>query len=550
MENENIKWLNRHSRTFLERDYLLPSVTPEQRMREIAENAERILGEKGFADKFESYLHKGWFSMSTPIWTNFGVPNRGLDISCFNSYIPDCTADILSAISEVGIMTKQGGGTSGYFGDLRPRGSAITGGGVSNGAVSFMQIFDTCMDVISQSARRGNFAAYLPIDHGDIEEFLQIRSEGHPIQNLSIGVTIPDGWMQSMIDGDTAKRKIWTKVIKKRCETGYPYIFFSDNVNNGKPQVYKDKNLTILGSNLCAEVLLPSCHDESFVCDLSSLNVFHYDEWKDTDAVHVLTYFLDAVMTEFIERARTMPHMQRAVKFAERHRAIGIGVLGLHSYYQSKMVPFEGMAAKRINNEIFKLINDKSLEASRELAVKFGEPDVLKGYGERMTCRMSIAPTTSSSFILGQVSPSVEPLHSNYFMKDLAKGKFVYKNPELKKLLKHYKKNDEATWTSILMKGGSVQHLNFLTEEERDVFKTFGEISQLEIIQQAAQRQQYIDQGQSLNLMIHPDASPKEINKLMISAWELGIKTLYYQRSANVAQEVGRKLMECKSCES
>jgi ribonucleoside-diphosphate reductase alpha chain len=300
---------------------------------------------------------------------------------------------------------------------------------------------------------------------------------------------------------------------------------------------------------MCTEILEYTDEFKSFVCCLSSLNLLHWDEIVETDAVETLAYFLDAVYTEFIQKAEGIPFMEKALLFAKEHRSIGIGVLGWHSLLQSKLIPFEGFEAKMLNAEIFRTINDKSLIASMQLATMFGEPKMLEGYGQRFTTRLAIAPTTSSSFILGQVSPGIEPLESNYFIKDLAKGKFVYRNPYLKQLLKDKGQDVPEVWNTILLKGGSVQHLDFLDEREKGVFKTFGEISQLEIVQQAAQRQKFIDQGQSLNLMIHPDVSLKEVNALFYEAWKLGIKTLYYQRSVNMAQQVGRELMNCSSCE-
>ena len=404
---------------------------------------------------------------------------------------------------------------------------------------------------ISQgNVRRGSFAAYLPIDHGDIEEFLKIRGEGDDIQNLSIGVCISDKWMKSMIDGDRDKRKLWGKIIQKRFETGYPYIFFTDNANNNKPQVYKDKGMKINASNLCSEIFLPSSKDESFVCDLSSLNLLHWDEWKDTDAVETLVYFLDAVMTEFINKTEGVKFMEHARNFAINHRALGVGVLGWHSLLQSKMIGFENMTAKMLNGQIWRHIKEKADLATEQLAALLGEPPLLEGYKRRNTTTLAVAPTTSSSFILGQASPSIEPLDSTYYTKDLAKGKFTYRNPYLKKLLKEKNKHDDETWFSILKHGGSVQHLDFLTQDEKDVFKTFGEISQKEIVIQAATRQKYIDQGQSLNLMIPPETKPKDVNELIIFAWEQGIKSLYYQRSANPSQLLARSILTCTACEA
>ena len=545
----DIYWLNDDSRKFLERGYLLPGETPEQRIIDIATKAQEYLGIEGWADKFIDYMHRGFYSLSSPIWSNFGR-DRGLPISCFGSYIPDDMEKILGKIAEVGTMSKVGGGTSAYFGDVRPRGAEISTGGTSTGVHHQLTVFDALTNYISQSnVRRGSFAAYLPIDHGDIEEFLSIRGEGNSIQDLSIGVTVSDEWMESMISGDKQKRTIWGKVIKKRYESGYPYIFFSDNANNQAPQVYKDKNKRINASNLCTEIFLSTEDDESFVCDLSSLNLAKWAEIVETDAIETLTYFLDAVMTEFINKTRGIKNMEAPHKFAVTQRALGLGVLGWHSYLQQESIAFESMEAKLQNSVIFKTIEERTLNASREMAQLYGVPSLMEGWGLRNSCLVAIAPTTSSSFILGQVSPSIEPLNSNYFTKDLAKGKFTYRNPELTKVLRNYDKDDTPTWKSILTKGGSVQHLKFLTDHEKEVFKNFGEISQKEILIQAAQRQKYIDQGQSINMMVPPATKPKEVNELLVWAWENGIKSLYYQRSANPAQELARSLTECSTCE-
>lgn len=543
-------WLNKDSRKFLERGYLLEGETAEQRIRQIAEAAESYLNIEGFADKFEDYVARGFYSLSSPIWSNFGRA-RGLPISCFGSYVPDTMEGIMSKVAETSIMTKHGGGTSAYFGDVRGRGTPISCGGESTGSVHFMELFNKLMNVVSQgNVRRGSFAAYLPIDHKDIEEFLQIRSEGHDIQELSFAVTVSDEWMKAMVEGDKEKRKVWSKVIQKRFETGYPYIMFSDTVNNGAPQVYKDKGLKIHNSNLCSEICLSNGEDESFVCDLSSLNLEKWEEMKDTDAVETLVYFLDAVMSEFIEKTNGMQFMEAPRKFAINQRALGVGVLGWHSLLQSKGVAFESFDAKMLNVSIWKEIRTRADKATEQLAVLFGEPELLKGYGRRNSTTLAVAPTTSSSFILGQVSQSIEPLNSNYYSKDLAKGRFSYKNPHLIDLLKEKKQNTDDVWKSILEHGGSVQHLEFLSEQEKDVFKTFEEISQKEIVIQAAQRQKYIDQAQSLNLMIPHNAKPKEVNELLIFGWEQGIKTFYYQRSSNPAAKLARNILTCKSCES
>ena len=561
LNREPFYWLNEDSITFLERGYLSEGEDAKQRVRDIADNAERILGIDGFSDKFYDYMSKGYYSLSSPVWANFGK-DRGLPISCYSVDIQDDMGDIMRSVGEVGVMSKLGGGTGGYFGKLRPRGSKITDNGESFGSVHFMELYDKLMNVASQGKiRRGAFSPYLPIEHGDIDEFLKIGTEGHPIQGLNHAVTVTDKWLQEMIDGDIDKRETWAKVIQARGELGFPYIFFHDNVNNNNADVYKDKNLTVNHSNLCCEITLPTNEDWSFVCCLSSINLLHYDEWKDTDAVETLIYFLDAVMSEFITKLEEMrdsgerdkeeifKFMEKAYRFAKEHRALGMGTIGQHSYYQSKMIPFESMEATKLNARIYKNIQRKALKASQELAEMFGEPELLKGYGRRNSVMTAIAPTTSSAFILGQVSQSIEPYFSNSYVKDLAKTKVTIRNPHLTKLLQEKGKDTREVWSSIRMHDGSVQHLDFLTQHEKDVFKTFGEINQYVIIDQAAVRQQFIDQAQSLNVMVNPSMSAKEINELYIFAWKNGIKTLYYQHSTSAAQEFNRNAL-CINCEA
>lgn len=559
--SSNFEWLNEHSRNFLGSGYLSEGATAEMRIREIADRAEQILKIPGYSDKFYNYMSEGYFSLASPVWSNFGK-ERGLPISCFGSHVDDDMGNILYSQSEVGMMSKLGGGTSGYFGKIRPRGAEVKNNGQASGAVHIMQLFESMVDVVSQgSVRRGRFSPYLPVEHPDIKEFLEIGTEGNPIQELTHGVTVTNDWMQKMVDGDVEKRSIWAKVLQRRSEMGYPYIFFTDNANNGAPEVYKDKNLPIYASNLCTEIMLPSNDDWSFVCVLSSVNVLHYDKWKDTDAVETMVYFLDAVITEFLDKLevykdsssredrQTFLFMERAYNFAKENRALGLGVLGWHSLLQSKMLAFNSQEAFNLNSEIFKTIHERSYKASAELAVKFGEPAVLKGYGRRNTTLNAVAPTTSSAFILGQVSQGIEPIWSNIYVKDIAKIKTTIKNSYLEALLDSKDKNTMETWRSIRDNDGSVQHLDFLTDDEKDVFKTYSEIDQLDIIYQAANRQNHIDQGQSLNIIVHPSMSVKEINKIHVTAWKLGLKSLYYQHSMNAAQKFKQK-KECSSCEA
>lgn len=543
-------WITEDTRKFMARDYLLPGETVESRITDIANYAEKILGIPGFAQEFEDNMLNGFYSLSTPVWANFGR-ERGLPISCFGSMIEDTLSSIYETNTEVAIMTKMGGGTSAYFGKLRGRGSPITNNGSSEGAVHFMEPFHSTINTVSQgSVRRGAFAGYLPVDHPDIEEFLKIRSEGHPIQNMSIGVCISDEWMHKLLEREPRAVKIWGLIIKKRFETGYPYIFFTDNANNAAPEIYKLKRMMIYHSNLCTEIMLADNENESFVCDLGSMNADRYDYWKNTNAVRLKIYFLDAVMTDFIRKTENIKHMERARNFAIRQRALGLGLLGWNTYLQSKMIPFESMEAKMINSQLWKYIRKEADAATEELALKYGEPELLIGTGRRNVTTLAVAPTTSSAFILGQVSPSIEIENSLYFVGDLAKGKFSMRNKNFMNLLESKGKNDDSTWKSVLMHGGSCQHLSFLDEYEKSVFKTFGETSQKEIIIQAAQRQKDIDQGQSLNSSIGAGVSPKEVSKLIIFAWEQKVKSLYYQRGANPAQMLARSINECKSCEA
>lgn len=549
-EKLDIWWLNEESEQMLNRGYLLKGETVEGAIDRITTAAAKRLYKPELIPAFKEMITKGWISFSSPVWANMGT-QRGLPISCFNVHVPDHIEGITHKLGEVIMQTKIGGGTSGYFGELRHRGTAVTDNGKSSGAVSFMKLFDTAMDVVSQGGvRRGAFAAYLDIDHGDIEEFLNIKEIGSPIQNLFMGVCVPDYWMQDMIDGDMDKRKVWAKVLESRQKKGLPYIFFTDNVNRNKPQVYKDSGAVINASNLCSEIMLPSTADESFICCLSSMNLELYDEWKDTNAVKLAIYFLDAVLSEFIEKTEGNYYLSSARKFALRHRALGLGVLGYHSYLQKNMIPFESMEAKMFNARAFKQIQEQSIQASKELANIYGEPEMLKGYGMRNTTTMAIAPTTSSSAILGQTSPGIEPFASNYYKAGLAKGNFMRKNKYLAKLLEEKGLDNEDVWREIMLNHGSVQHMTQLTQTEKDVFKTFKEISPMEIITQAGQRQQYIDQAQSLNLNIPASLAIKDVNNLMIEAWKLGVKTLYYQRSQSVSKELMVNFVTCSSCEA
>ena len=556
MEDTRLWWFNEESEQVLNRGYLLKGETVEGAIERVAHAAAKRLYRPELKPKFKEVLEKGWMSWSSPIWANMGT-KRGLPISCFNVHVPDDVEGITDKLGEVIMQTKIGGGTSGYFGELRGRGTAITDNGKSSGAVSFMKLFDVTMDVVSQGGvRRGAFAGYLDIDHPDIEEFLAIKDIGSPIQNLFTGVCVPDYWLNEMIDGDEEKRVTWAKVLESRQQKGLPYIFFTDNVNKNKPEIYKEKNMIINASNLCSEIALPSSEEESFVCCLASMNLELYDEWKDTDAVRTAIFLLDAVMSEFIEKTKENNHLKAAHNFAKRHRALGLGVMGWHSYLQRNNLPFGDMFNIARTNTIFGQIETQAYAASEELAEIYGPAPLFEETTNsnikprRNTTLIAIAPTTSSSSILGQASPGIEPFSSNYFKAGLAKGNFMRKNKYLQKVLEEKGMDNEDTWRAIMLDKGSVQNIEGLTQHEKEVFKTFKEISQMDIIKQAGARQKFIDQSQSLNLNIPSEVPVRDVNNLYITAWREGVKTLYYQRSSSVSKELISNIVSCSSCES
>lgn len=558
----SFKWLNEPSVKYLNEGYLIEGMTAQERIRQIAETAEIELGINGFADKFYGYMSKGYYSLSSPVWSNYGL-DRGLPISCFGSVVDDTMSSILFTQAEIGMMSKFGGGTSAYLGNIRPRGSEITNNGTSKGIMPFLEMYDVLIDTVSQgTVRRGQFSPYLSIEHPEIERFMEIGNTESSIHLLQHGVTITDKWFDEMRGGDKKKRELWAKLLGHRISRGYPYMVFIDRMNNNTVDVYKDLGLKIFASNLCTEIALPAHTDWSFVCNLSSMNVLYFDEWKNTDAVETLVYFLDAVMSEFIRKLEALRDssdpsdresfmlMRKAYNFAVANRAMGIGVLGYHSYLMSNMIPLESIEARKANVEIFKTIKEKSWAASKEMAEIYGEPSILKGYGRRHATLTAVAPTTSSSFIHGQVSQGIQPFLSNYYVQDLAKMKHTYRNPYLTKRLRELGKDTPEVWESMRKRDGSVQHLDFLSELEKNVFKTFGEIDQRELVTQAGLRQDYLDQSQSLNVMINMNTmTPKQLNEIYTLGYDLGVKTFYYQYSTNAAQQFSQQL-ECASCQA
>jgi len=539
-------WYNDLTEQFLQRGYLDKNETIYDKLNHIHATITKYKGRE-WADKILFHIKEGNMSLSTPIWGNYGKKS-GLPISCYNTYVGDSVESILKGAQEVGMMCKQGGGTSGVFTDIRSRGSKISTGGDSHGPVSFLPIYKAVKNTISQGTkRRGEFAPYLLASHPDIMEMLTIRDETSDLQDLPYGVCLPEDWYDD-IDSNEWKQEVMAKIIECRFNTGFPYIVDLKNCNKFELTPWYKGKRKVHSSNLCSEVLPLSNEQESYTCCLASANIYRFDKWENTDLIECMVVFLDSVYDDFLEKAVHIPFMERTVLYAKNHRPIGIGWMGWHSYLQSKMIPFESFQAKMLNVKIAKLIKERAEAESKNQAFIYGEPDFLKGTGMRNGYLTAIAPTKSTAFILGQVSEGIEPRHTNIEVKDLAKSLVTLKNKELEQLLINKEKNTEDVWDSIRINGGSVQHLDFLTDEEKNVFKTFMEISPKEIVIQAAQRQKFIDQSQSLNLMIHPDTSAKDYYELLKFAHDNGVKTFYYHISVNASQELAKKLLTCESC--
>ena len=543
------KWLTEDARTFLSRGYLRDEQTVDQRYGEICDSFERISGIPGFSEKFYEYCEKNWVSFASPVLANMGS-KYALPCSCNFGMVPDDIYDIFNTQTEMAVLAKNGAGTAYNFSDIRALGAPISGGFKSDGIVPWIEQYQGAIQSVSQSSvRRGFFTAYLSVEHPEIDGFLDLCTPGNPIQHITTAVTIPENWIQAAKDGDSEKRKIFAKILQRRTELGFPYILFEDNCNEQAPQMYKDKGLRLNSSNICSECVEYCSDDKTFVCVLSSANLRHFDDWVGTDFIYDLRIALDCIVTEYIEKAKTKRGFERAVKFAEQHRSVGLGVMGFHDYLQKNMIPFGSLQSFSANEKIFRYLNLECSRASQWMAKEWGEPEMCKGYGVRSTTNMAIAPTKSSSFIMGMVSLGIEPNKSNYHEKTVAKVSSEYKNPYLEELLEAKGKNTDDVWDAILEQNGSVAFLPFLSDHEKDVFKTSYEISQMDVIKLAAQRQKYIDQAQSLNLSFHPDTPARDIASITLEAHNLGLKTLYYQYSVSVAEEFNRQLLECSSCE-
>lgn len=533
--------------------YLLPNETPKGMWTRVARTASSILKKPELEEKFFKMFWKGWIGLATPVASNMGT-NRGLPISCYSISPTDSTDSIMMKGHELAMLTKNGGGVGVYMGDLRPAGSKISTGGTSEGMIPFAKIYDSVTVGISQgNVRRGAAAIYLPVDHGDIKAFLRMRRpEGDPNRqclNLHHAVCIPDSFMHKVQSGDESAQELLREIYKARLETGEPYIFYSDNVNSQNPEAYKQNNLKISTSNICSEIVLYTDHEHTFVCCLSSLNLAKWHEWKDTDTVELSVYLLDAVLTEFIEKAQKLQGLEAAVRSAIKGRALGLGVMGWHTLLQQERVGMGSFRAKILNKAIFKNIHENAIKASKKLAEEFGEPEWCKGTGLRSTHLIAVAPTASNSLITGNISAGIEPINANAYVKKTAKGTFIEFNPLLKKRLQELGKDTEEVWNIIVKDEGSVRKLDFLSEEDKDVFKTAFEIDQITLIDLAADRQQYICQSQSLNLFFAKDVDAQYFHDVHWEAWQKKVKTLYYVRSSSVLRADLSSRGECVACE-
>lgn len=563
----------------ISKGYLLQGEKPKDAYWRVATTVAKRLGKPHMATKFFDYIWKGWLCLATPVLSNTGT-DRGLPISCFGIDVGDSIYEIGNKNLELMLLAKHGGGVGVGINMIRPAGAKITNNGTSDGVVPFIKIYDSTILATNQgSVRRGAASVNIKIDHKDFEDFLEIREPKGDVNrqalNLHQCVVVSDKFMKKLEEGDPEARRKWGKLLQKRKATGEPYIMFKGNVNKQNPEMYKKNGLKVHMTNICSEIVLHTDESHSFVCCLSSLNLAKYDEWKDTDLIYTSTVFLDGVLEEFLQKAKNMRGFENSVRSAERGRALGLGVLGWHTYLQQKGIPFEGLTAQFETRKIFSQIKIESERASRDLAKELGEPLWCKESGFRNTHLRAVAPTVSNSKLSGNVSSGVEPWAANVFTEQTSKGTFIRKNPELERVLRKIGKNTKEVWDQILADGGSVQGLDFLdewcfvdgkviTKEEvkeedkfkitpvKDVFKTFKEINQLDLVKQAGVRQQYIDQSVSLNLAFPAVADPKWINQVHMEAWKQGVKTLYYMRTESVLRgDIAAQAMnpDCVSCD-
>ena len=546
-------WMDDVGVATISKGYLLPDETPKKAYRRVAKAIAERINRSDLESKFFKYIWNGWIGLASPVLSNTGT-DRGLPISCFGIDTPDSIRGIGLTNAELMKLTALGGGVGISTSRIRPRGTTITGNGKSEGVVPWCKIYDSAIIATNQgSVRRGAASVNLDINHPDIGEFMQIRRpKGDPNRqclNLHQCVVVDDAFMRRLQDRDSEAMSLWLDILKTRVETGEPYIMFKDNVNKNNPLAYAMNNLDVTMTNICTEITLHTDEEHSFICCLSSLNLAKYDEWKDTDVVETSIRFLDGVMQEFIDKSNGKDSMIRTHRHAQKGRALGLGVMGWHSFLQKKGLPFNSIASTAWTHTLFSDIRQKAEATSSELAQEYGEPVWCRGTGMRNTHLLAIAPTVSNSR-LNNCSAGIEPIPANIYTFNGAKGTFIVKNKELEELLESKNKNTEKIWDQILADNGSVQNLSVLTEEEKEIYLTFSEVNQLELVRQAALRQKYIDQTQSLNLCFDPTDSPKWINQCHLEAWKLGVKTLYYLRTDSVIKgDLGSRTAECVSCD-
>tara|TARA_R100001163_G_scaffold36491_1_gene27961 strand:- start:59 stop:1777 length:1719 start_codon:yes stop_codon:yes gene_type:complete len=543
--------------------YLFNGETPRDAYMRVAKTVARRLYKPELADRFFEYIWNGWLCLASPVLSNTGT-DRGLPISCFGIDVADSINDIGKKNLEMMLLAKHGGGVGIGINMIRPAGAKITGNGTSDGVVPFCKIYDSTILATNQgSVRRGAASVNINIEHSDFLEWLEIREPKGDVNRQSLNLhqcaVIGDKFMRKLEQGDQDARNKWSRLLQKRKATGEPYILFKGNTNKANPEAYKKNSLKVHMTNICSEIVLQTDESHSFVCCLSSLNLAKYEEWKNTNIIYDSIWFLDGVLEEFIQKAKGKIGFENSVRSAEKGRALGLGVLGWHTYLQEKNIPFEGLLAQYETRKIFSQIKIESDRASRNLAETYGEPLWCVGTGMRNTHLRAIAPTVSNSKLSGNISPGIEPWAANVFTEQSAKGTFIRKNPTLIKLLRKYKLNTNEIWDKILEDGGSVQNIRELDDimfnnniSAKEVFKTFKEINQLELINQAGLRQQYVDQSVSLNLAFPSEATPKWINKVHFDAWKKGIKTLYYMRTESVLRgDIAASAMDenCLACD-
>lgn len=551
------EWMTEEGYLTISKGYMLEGETPRDMYKRVARSAAESLNEPELEDQFFDVMYfKNWLCPASPVLSNLGT-NRGLPISCFGVDTPDSVDGIYKSVHEMAMLTKHGGGVGISLSRIRGRGELIRGGanGKSEGIVPWAKQFDTAIVATAQgSVRRGAASVNLDIDHRDFNEFLSIRRPKGDVNrqclNLHQAAVISDDFMTRVENGNVGARKKWIELLKTRLETGEPFIMFKDTVNRNNPLSYRRYGLEVSMTNICSEIVLFTDELHSFICCLSSLNLVKWDEWKDSNLIALTVKFLNGVLNEFIERAKLLPGLKRAVRSAMKGRALGIGVLGWHTLLQDKQLAFDSFDAMMLNNSIFKTIKEKAEAESQELAKKYGEPEWCYGTGMYNSHLVALAPTRSNAIISGDNSPSIEPMIANAYNDKTAKGVFIRKNRILADVLEKYGKNNDETWKKILEDNGSVQRLRFLSDHEKEVFKTAYEINQMAIIRQAGQRQRYVDQAQSMNLFFPADADPKWFHDVHMEAWKAGVKTMYYCRSSSIIKgDMASRSDDCGACE-